>query len=54
MKVGDSFFDFVMIITSNINNSVLLIAIYVFIKEYEVRRIGLDRKNKVNEWSFGK
>ncbi len=44
MKVSDSFFDHVMIIANFINNTVLLVAIYVFINKYELRKIGKDRK----------
>ncbi len=44
MKVGDSFFDLVMIIANFINNAVLLVAIYLFIYKYELRRIGKDQK----------
>ncbi len=39
MKIGDSFFEVVMVIANVIDNSVLLNAIYVFIKKYEVRGI---------------
>ncbi len=42
MKVSDSFFDLVMIFANVIDNPVLLVAIYVFTKKYEVRRIGKD------------
>ncbi len=49
MKVGDSFFDLVMIIANVTNNPMSLIVIYVFNNKYEVKRIGKDRKNKFNE-----
>ncbi len=54
MKVSDSFFDLVMIIVNSIDNTVSLVAIYVFINKYEVRRIVRDRTIKVNEWFFRK
>ncbi len=44
MKVSDSLYDLVMIIENFIDNTVLLVAIYVFINKYELRRIGKDRK----------
>ncbi len=43
MKVSDSFFDLVMIIANFIDNTVLLVAMYVFINKYELRREGKDR-----------
>ncbi len=39
MKIGDRFFEVVMVTANVINNSVLFIAIDVFINEYEVRGI---------------
>ncbi len=39
MKIDDIFFVVIMVIANVIDNSVLLIAIYVFINEYEVREI---------------
>ncbi len=46
MKASDSFFDLVMVIANFINNTVLLVAVYVLINKYELRRIGQDRKKK--------
>ncbi len=46
MKVSGSFFDLVMIIANFIDKTVLLVAIYVFINKYELRRIGADRKKQ--------
>ncbi len=43
-----------MVIASVMNNSVLLIAIFVFINRYEVRRIGRDRKKKLTSDSWEK
>ncbi len=54
MEDSDSFFDLVMIIANFINNTVLLVAIYVFTNKHELTRTGEDRKTKVNEWFFGK
>ncbi len=44
MNVSDSFFDLAMIIANFINNTVLLVAIYISSDKYELRRIGKDRK----------
>ncbi len=44
MKASESFFDLVMVIANFINNTVLLVAIYVSINKYELKRISKDRK----------